>query len=504
MADAGGDCTAPQSVYSRQFPAALLGLLALTALLRSVAICRPLLGAFATKNVVYAMIARNWAAGSGSLLCPTLDVLRGGQRAWHMVEFPVAAYLTGALWWLFGGSLDVWGRLLSVVFSIGSVGLMFLFVRRRHGHRAATAAAFMLAVAPVSIIYGQSFMLEASVVFFSLATFYALDRRLHGHHCAWLMVAAVCLAMLLLTKIYMLVLLLPLAAMWMRGPGNLPAGDGGENAGEGSGRPSLPLACIIAGLAIVPAGLWYGFAYWAASPESPFVARIFYSVRQSGTTHLPPHPLLLSPEFYRQLLDDMSGVVLTPVGLMVLLAGLLDRRWRQYVPWLLAMLALVLVLPRKFQEMNYYWLVVLPPFCIIAGLGWDLISRRMRPGRLATVVLVLATLVFSLRYAAGPAFITPAEDRAVVVAGRAVQELTAAGEPIVTMHGTTIDLLYYCNRPGWAVSPEEDLEKKLPGFLRHGAKYLVIVGSSPQLSGQPTVRGDGFRVYRLSTGNNRR
>lgn len=81
MADAGGDCTAPQSAYSRQFPAVLLGLLALTALLRSVAICRPLLGAFATKNVVYAMIARNWAAGSGSLLCPTLDVLRGGQRA---------------------------------------------------------------------------------------------------------------------------------------------------------------------------------------------------------------------------------------------------------------------------------------------------------------------------------------------------------------------------------------------------------------------------------------
>jgi hypothetical protein len=92
----------------------------------------------------------------------------------------------------------------------------------------------------------------------------------------------------------------------------------------------------------------------------------------------------------------------------------------------------------------------------------------------------------------------------VVAAGRAVQKLTAEGEPIVTMHGTTVDLLYYCNRPGWAVSPEEDLQKRLPGFLRQGARYLVIVGRGPQLSGQPTVRGNGFRVYRLSTGNNRR
>jgi 4-amino-4-deoxy-L-arabinose transferase-like glycosyltransferase len=201
MADSSGDRKATQSAYVRQFPAAILGLLALTALLRSVAICRPLLGAFATKNVIYAMIARNLATGSGSFLCPTLDVLRGGQRAWQMVEFPLAAYLTGALWWLFGGPLDVWGRLLSVVFSVGSVGLMFIFVRRRHGYQAATAAAFMLAVSPVSIICGQSFTVEASIIFFTLATFYALDRHLYSHRFAWLIVAAVCLAMLLLTKI---------------------------------------------------------------------------------------------------------------------------------------------------------------------------------------------------------------------------------------------------------------------------------------------------------------
>ena len=187
-------------------------LLILTAAVRLVAVGRPLLGPFATKNVVYAMIARNLAEGRADLLHPTLDLLTDNGRAWHMLEFPVSAYLTAGLRSALGGSLDVWGRLTAVGFSVVSVAVMFLLVRRRHGPSAAIAAAFALAASPVSIIYGQSFMLEASLVCFTLVTFYALDRWIISTRYVWLAVAAVSLALLLLTKIYMLVLLLPLAA----------------------------------------------------------------------------------------------------------------------------------------------------------------------------------------------------------------------------------------------------------------------------------------------------
>jgi len=151
-----------QAVQTRHIIALLAVLVVLTIALRLPGITRPLLGNFATKNVVYGMIARNWAEGRADLWRPTLDVLRGGQRSWHLVEFPVAAYLTGAIGRL-GGSLDVWGRLQAVAFSVGSVVLMFLFVHRRHGASAAGAAALAMALSPVSIIYGQSFMLEASL-----------------------------------------------------------------------------------------------------------------------------------------------------------------------------------------------------------------------------------------------------------------------------------------------------------------------------------------------------
>src|SRR5688572_24275028 len=73
-----------------------IGLLVLlTIALRLPGVGRPLVGAFATKNAVYGMIARNWAVGRASVWRPTLDCLAGDLRAWHLVELPIAAYVAG-------------------------------------------------------------------------------------------------------------------------------------------------------------------------------------------------------------------------------------------------------------------------------------------------------------------------------------------------------------------------------------------------------------------------
>jgi len=191
------------------------------------------------------------------------------------------------------------------------------------------------------------------------------------------------------------------------------------------------------------------------------------------------------------------------------LAGLLDRAWRREAAWLLAMLILVAALPLKFYEMDYYWVVVLPPLCILAGLGWGVVQRGLRPSAAATAILLLVAVVLSLRYAVRPAFVTPAEDRAVVAAAAAVRALTEPEEPVVAMHGSTIDLLYYCHRPGWAVAPQTpELRSVLADCHRQGARYAVVAGSA-DAAGEATVpaalerhpvvaRGDGFRVFSLA------
>ena len=213
--------------------------------------------------------------------------------------------------------------------------------------------------------------------------------------------------------------------------------------------------------------------------------------------------MLFTGDFYRQALDDLTTVMLTPVGFALFLAAFLNRNWSRYLPWLIAMVLLVLALPRKFHEMNYYYMAVLPPLCILVGLGWQTIWERIRPGRLAIVGLLLVAFVFSLRFAAKPAYSTPAEDRAVVAAGMAIQEMTDPEEPVATMHGTSITLLYYCNRSGWFIEPDTaDLGGRLASCRDQGARYLVVAGPEGEddrlderVGSKPVEVGDGYRVY---------
>ena len=41
---------------------------------------------------------------------------------------------------------------------------------------------------------------------------------------------------------------------------------------------------------------------------------------------------------------------------------------------------LVAALPLKFYEMNYYWMAILPPLCVLVGLGGQMLYERLRPG----------------------------------------------------------------------------------------------------------------------------
>jgi 4-amino-4-deoxy-L-arabinose transferase-like glycosyltransferase len=499
---------------------------------RLLAIDRPLVGNFATKNVVYAMIARNWVEGRASFWLPRIDCLCGGQRGLHLLELPLSAYLAGGLWRLAGGSLDVWGRLVSVAFSLGAVLVLFNLVRRRHGPSAALGAATVLALSPVAVIYGQAFMLESSVLFFAVATIDALDRWLTGSRLIWLLAAVLIFSLLVLTKIYMLVMLLPIGCMLLhrvrarthqRDEGLL-TGCLGQSEAVGCLGQSEAMAQCRAGnlflrkhalyaifaflIAALPAVIWVLYVIRASLPGGPLADQVFYSLANSAEAHRPPHPLLFQADCYRRLLDDLATVVLTPVAFMLPLVGLLDRNWRRWAAWLAAMAILVAFMPRKFYEMNYYYVVVLPPIAVLAGLGWARLEEGLRPSRVAIAGLAILTIVVSLRYTFVPVLRTPAEDRAVLPAAQAVRALAAPGEPIATMHGDGVDLLYYCDRPGWALSPDDpDLAARLAECRRAGARFLAIVDveshSSPDRPSRlplcpPVAEGDGFRIYEIS------
>ena len=186
-------------------------------------------------------------------------------------------------------------------------------------------------------------------------------------------------------------------------------------------------------------------------------------------------------------------------------------------------------MPRKFHEMNYYWMAILPFFCTQSGIGIAKVTRLLIKNRRDYVrllcVLIIVWFAFSIRYSLTPAFTTPLEDKSVLSAGNSVIRNTNKNDRIVTVHGSGIDLLYYCNRPGWALDldaavpdienhlsePQEPFTAILKTYIQQGASHLIVADLSA-LDKKPDFRkimeelelvekGDDFALYKLDNIN---
>lgn len=485
----------------------LFVLLLATLAVRIVGIDRPLTGTFATKSAVHAMVARNWALGRAPYYQPTIDLLTGNERSWHLMEWPAASFVAAMGWKWFGGSLDAWGRGISIVCSLVSVWLLYRLADRWFGPRAAQGAAFVFAFAPVSIIYGQSFLLEASLATLLLAALVCFDDWLRTRSTVRLIIAAIAVGLAILTKIYMLAIFLPLAAMLYF--------DASRRAARSSKslRRILGEDCVIAaaafGAVLVPVAAWY---YWVFNVPHTFGPATDYHPLGRGTIHGFPHPLLFTTAYYSRLAIDFATVVLTPLGVLLAGYGFLDPRFRRQWPLCAAFGLLLVAFPLKFMVANYYYLVLLPALALAAGLGWQRLLESPnvagnKTTRRVILGLVAVSFVVAMRYAIGPAYRTHPEDRGVVAAANLVKMLTQPEDRVATIHGSTIDLLYYCDRPGWAFDADDvELDSKIRDAVRRGAMLLVVVGLD-DLERRPTLSlplsqrvvlasGDDWRIYR--------
>jgi hypothetical protein len=485
----------------------LIGALAV----RVVGLERPLVGTFATKAAVHAMEARNWALGRAPIWQPTIDTLADGTRAWHLMEWPAVAYAAGLGWRFCGGSLDAWGRGLSVACSLVSVWLVYRLAARWFGARAAQGAAFVIAFSPVSIVYGQSFLLEASIAALTLTVIDSFDRWLDSRRPAYLAVTSIALGLAVLTKAYSIFVILGMWSAFARSSMADAAHRGKPLFSEllrhfrFAGLTSLLLV-----VGLLPAIRWYSWVYSVSPSVGP--AAEYHPVSRAAI-HGFPHLLLFSPAYYARLASDFCTVVLTPFGVLLALLGLADRRFRRHLPLFASSAVLLVLLPLKFMAANYYYVVLLPVLALAAGLGWQRLCERMCEsqllGRRALTCLVVVSLAIALRYAIGPAYRTLDEDRGVVAAAAAARSATNDEEPIATMHGSTLDLLYYCDRTGWAFDvADAKLADKLDLARRNGATKFIVAGldsvarhpATSELLATLVVEqsGDDWRLYSLS------
>ncbi|HEV7178769.1 MAG TPA: glycosyltransferase family 39 protein, partial [Candidatus Baltobacteraceae bacterium] len=155
--------------------AGLLLVVLFAVVLRLKGIHNPILDHPAWRQGDTASIARNFAHLQYNILYPQTNY-DGPPPNYVELELQIVPFLAATLYKTFGVH-EIFGRLITIAFSAGTVAIVGFFARWLFTSTVAgIIAAFFYAIFPGSIYYGRTFTPDAAMVFFLTAALYAATR----------------------------------------------------------------------------------------------------------------------------------------------------------------------------------------------------------------------------------------------------------------------------------------------------------------------------------------
>ena len=455
----------------------------------------PLIDRQAWRQADTAAIARNYHEEGLTLFHPRVD-WRGNTPGYVEMNLPLFPFLAASLYTLAGGAHEWMGRLLAALLSTAAAIPLYVLARSwlgsAAGARLSVAVYLML---PLSLFFGRAFMPEALMLLLSGAALTAFRRGCRAGT-GWLLAAACVAALCFAVKIPTLYLGFPLAALALDrwGPSFLRRG-------------SLWLYLLIA---LLPPAAWHLHA--AGLFEQTGLTFGIWGRRGYDKWS---HDLLLQAGFYRLMAARFLEAVFTPMGAVLLAAGLAGlwprgagperRRTRPLYAWLGGLILYVLLIPEGNRLLHYYQLPFVLPAAIFAAAPlaalWEAggapltgpvgrLMRRLGPGSLrarALVAVCLAAVAAGSLWKARD-YYRPGNNvydyyRSCELAGRILDRRMPEEARLVTGDITEMrkgpfrtqspTLLYYCNRKGWQITPDLFDSARLDSLAGEGADYFV-------------------------------
>lgn len=458
--------SAPSQAPSALRAGLLLVLLLLgAALLRAPGITSPPTDIHHVRQSDTASIARNFAREGVDLLHPRID-WAGPDAGTVESELPLYGALTALGWRIVGGHPTAWPRALSTLaWLLGGLGLLTLVRRRLDGPAWAYLALYLLS--PLAIAFTRTIQPDALAIALLLWALERADRSgdRAGRGAA---AAAGVLVGLAVAGKGTLAFAAPLAVL-------LAVGRGGPGA-----FARAALVGIVG--AAIPAA-WYVHASQTLGAEGAS-----FGIWGAGAHKWAGVAILLDPTTWRALLGTLVVHTLTPVGVVLVIAGgAAARRQSALRPWVVGLAlsgACMVAVAEGFRLHNYYQLMLLPFASVLAGAGGLELARRARtaPRGLAFALAVLLLLLSALSGLRGVSFLQDAlrRDSRIEIAGLALGYVVPPGRAVVVVDQHPQTLLYAIDRRGWHRS-QVDYGAVLE-FEDLGAEYLLLTETSPSWS----------------------
>ncbi len=419
-------------------------------------ITNPLLDFHSWRQTDTAAIARNFYLNGMNILQPRLDVLPGYEE----LGFPLYSYVVAILY-LFFGIHEILGRLVSIIFSLGSMWYLYLLAEKYFNHWVGLIAILFFSILPMSVYYTRTFQPESMMLFFSITGLYFFSEWIDGERWKHFIIAAISLSCALLIKIPTLYIGFPLAfysALKYK-------------------RDILSkwklflLICLV----LFPTILWYWYDH-----RSFLESGGHGSIWELGADKWANKDVLLGWDFYRHIfLNRVPEKLFAFTGIPFLLLGLFSQveKREQYLfhVWFMGIVIYFLVIANGNYFHEYYQLPMIPIGSIFIAKAIYLyfcthINGKYR-GRWMTC-LIVAFILFVPIYSIRKINSRLKLNTNYLKIASVVKSYSQNSEKIVVLGRGRPEVIYYSERKGWHTG--NLTTTTLEYYREKGAAFLVI------------------------------
>ena len=449
-----------------------LGLILLFALvLRLKGINNPIIDHPGWRQGDEAAIARNFAFVDPNPLHPQADYNGPGPN-YVELELQIVPYLASLAYSLFGVH-EIFGRLISIAASLGTIGVLFAFGRWLFmSPLAGLTAALFFAIAPGSIYYGRTFQPDTMMTLFLTWALYVGTRSIvEDEERAWrgTLATTALVLMAILAKSVAFLLFIPLVAIMIGRYGLVKA-------------LQRPQHWVILVGSIVPFWLYDHYLRsiatwrWASGITTlhvlPSLARALTSPSAMLTKigHFVDATLMLA--------HTMLGPVLFTLLILGFLTPLRSRSRLLLVSWLAAGLMYTFVVV-TVEQVDYYLYPFIPLAALTGGAylaaaldatRWSEIPTIARVIAASGLAAALALTILESRREIAPYY----QYSGTVMHNTRVLHRILPRDTMIVLGHLDPGVLYYIDRRGWQEDPLLWSVYDEQSAIRKGARYFIV------------------------------
>lgn len=441
-------------------------ILAVAVILRLYNISAPLSDFHSWRQADTAAVARNFARNGFNLLMPKYDDLSSIQsgldnpQGLRFVEFPAYSAIFGLLYKIAPiMPVEVYGRLVSVFFSLVIIAVIYYFVLKEYNRTGAFFAALIFAVFPAFVFYSRVVLPETTAVAFSFIAMLLLYwwKAAAGKKRNYLLlvVSAACFALAILIKPTVIFFGLAILYFFLVAY---------------RFRVYRRLDVWLYGLIVLlPFLAWrlYIQKYPEGIPASDWLIT-------KVNTYQGQETIFLKPAFFRWIFYERINLMIFGGYLTAFfVTGLLTRLKRPFLHLILiASMVYVFVFEGGNVQHEYYQTVIFPALAIFSGIGIGFFFKERKglfinPVFLYPIIIVVLVLgwTFSWYYKIKGNYTYPQDLNQMA---KIIDTFTKPTDKIITDRMGDTTLLYLADRKGAPM-----LYKSLEELKQQGYSYYM-------------------------------